>query len=143
MNYGADLQAVTYEGLNLLHISARLRQPNIVGLLIEKLSTSDVLSLLNSVDDYGRTPLHYACRSGRPETVAILLDSGADVNISDKKNLAPLHACAEIEEEKLLWSMKPTGTTRACGILINEKALFFYICKDYCDWNLNLLIYIK
>ena len=122
MNYGADLQAVTYEGLNLLHISARLRQPNIVGLLIEKLSTSDVLSLLNSVDDYGRTPLHYACRSGRPETVAILLDSGADVNISDKKNLAPLHACAEIEEEKLLWSMKPTGTTRACGILINEKA---------------------
>ena len=121
MNYGADIRAVTYEGLNLLHISARLRQPNIVGLLIEKLRISDGLGLLNSIDDYGRTPLHYACRSGRPETVAILLEAGADVNVLDKKNLTPLHACAEFEEEKLLWSMKPTGTTRACGILINEK----------------------
>ncbi|KAK0099478.1 hypothetical protein ONS96_008315 [Cadophora gregata f. sp. sojae] len=122
LNHGADIQAVTYEGLNLLHVSARTRQPNIVGLLIERLRESDGLSLLNAVDYSGRTTLHYACRSGRPETVSLLLNSGADVSIMDKELLTPLHACAEFEEEQVLWSTHPTGWTRACGILINDKS---------------------
>ncbi|KAH7419632.1 ankyrin repeat-containing domain protein [Cadophora sp. MPI-SDFR-AT-0126] len=122
MNHGADVRAVTYEGLNLLHISSRARQSNIVGLLIEKLVASSEERLLNGVDDDGRTPLHYACRSGRPETVSLLLKAGADVSIMDKKGLTPLHACAEFEEEKILWATKPTGTTRAYGILLADKS---------------------
>ncbi|EGR51086.1 uncharacterized protein TRIREDRAFT_104180 [Trichoderma reesei QM6a] len=45
------------------------------------------------------TPLYYACRSGRPELVSLLLDAGADVHIG---NL--LGACLEFEEECALWN---------------------------------------
>ncbi|KAL7807629.1 ankyrin [Trichoderma gracile] len=45
------------------------------------------------------TPLYYACRSGRPELVSLLLEAGADVHIG---NL--LGACLEFEEECALWN---------------------------------------
>ncbi|RWA09204.1 hypothetical protein EKO27_g5912 [Xylaria grammica] len=46
----------------------------------------------------GWTPLHYACRSGRPEIVALLLQAGADVDAN-----SIFKACAEFEEEQSLW----------------------------------------
>ncbi|KAL2064482.1 hypothetical protein VTL71DRAFT_4976 [Oculimacula yallundae] len=121
INHGADVRSVTHEGLNLLHIAARARQSNIVGLVVDKLHANNGLDLLNGVDENGCTPLHYACRSGRPETVSILLNARADVGILDKNSRTPLHACAEFEEEKKLWSTSSSPTARACGILLNDK----------------------
>ncbi|KAG4439135.1 hypothetical protein IFR05_005372 [Cadophora sp. M221] len=122
IDHGADIRSVTNDGPNILHIAARTRQSNIVGLVNDILLAANGPSLLDSVDANGCTPLHYACRSGRPETVAILLKAGADVSILDKQNQAPLHACSEFEEEKKLWSTIPTQSPRACGILIADNS---------------------
>jgi ankyrin repeat protein len=125
---GADPTCSTHKGITPLHLAAWSRQSNIVGVLLEALHlkshTSDVKSNI-SVDAYelptppriwshkrwsqppigidvldhrGLTPLAYACRSGRPETVALLLQAGADVNIE-----ATIKACVQFDNEQELW----------------------------------------
>ncbi|KAL7942611.1 putative ankyrin repeat protein [Trichoderma barbatum] len=49
------------------------------------------------------TPLYYACKSGRPETVSLLLEAGADVKIGNV-----FQACLEFEEECDLWKQPQT-----------------------------------
>lgn len=41
------------------------------------------LSLINIQDEAGRSPLHYAAMSGRPQLVSLLIERGADVSASD------------------------------------------------------------
>ncbi|KAL6835448.1 ankyrin repeat-containing domain protein [Trichoderma camerunense] len=81
---GANAAAVTLEGMTPLHLAART---------FEKDGSSNVSTLVNHRDNSGRTALHYACRSGRPEAVAFLLASGADVNIRAKDGMTPLQEC--------------------------------------------------
>lgn len=47
------------------------------------------------VDDYGRTPLHYAAAEGRVEEVFRLLAEGADANAQDDNGWSPLHFAAQ------------------------------------------------
>ncbi|KAL4983219.1 ankyrin repeat-containing domain protein [Aspergillus falconensis] len=100
---GADPTSTTKEGLNLLHIASRSRQTNIVGLLLEHYMSTSRLSLVNAPCKIGRTPLHDACRSGRLETVKLLLKAGADVNAEDAKQKRVLDACVEFTAEEKLW----------------------------------------
>ncbi|CZR68979.1 uncharacterized protein PAC_18880 [Phialocephala subalpina] len=104
LNEGADLAVFTLEGLSPLHVAARSRQTNVVGLLVEEYIKREQAQIIDQRDIEGRTALHYAARSGRSETVAILLSLGAsNVNIEDNKGLTPLDVCSEIRDEDLLW----------------------------------------
>jgi len=47
------------------------------------------------VDEYGRTPLHYAAAEARPEEVTKLIAAGADVNAQDDNGWSPLHFAAQ------------------------------------------------
>lgn len=117
---GADPAGATHEGLTPLHLAARARESNVVGMLISDLTksrdTEDQIAkgvqLLNAKDKSGRSPLHYACRSGRYETVALLLDAGANSDSVDHDGKTLLDACAEFEDEERLWSegWKPAYT---------------------------------
>ena len=44
---------------------------------------------VNSVDKYGRTPLHYACINGCPKVVDLLVRSGADASARDFNRNVP------------------------------------------------------
>ncbi|KAL4951168.1 ankyrin repeat-containing domain protein [Aspergillus filifer] len=105
---GADTTAFTKDGRNLLHIASTARQSNIVGLLLEHYASIDRMNLINTQCKNGLTPLHEACRSGRIETVSLLLDAGADVHDAeirdiDGEGLRPLDACLEFGGELALW----------------------------------------
>lgn len=107
LNEGADLGVFTLEGLSPLHVAARSRQTNVVGLLVEEYLKRGHTQIIDQRDIEGRTALHYAARSGRSETVTILLSLGAaNVNIKDNKGLAPLDVCSEIRDEDLLWKSR-------------------------------------
>ncbi|KAL4772881.1 ankyrin repeat-containing domain protein [Aspergillus nidulans var. acristatus] len=119
---GAVPTSTTKEGLNLLHIASRARQSNIVGLLLEHYKSTGQIALVNAHCKIGRAPLHDACRSGRLETVALLLQAGADVNAEDAKQKRVLDACAEFTAEEKLWeftedSMNLFHTLQTGGVL--------------------------
>ena len=46
---------------------------------------------INQTDKYGKTPLHYAAKSGCKDIVELLLSQGVDVNILDQHHETPLH----------------------------------------------------
>lgn len=102
---GATLGVLTEDSQNVLHISSRARQSNIVGLVLDQPGSLD----LDQIDRFGRTPLHYACSSGEPESVALLLKHGANVHAIDSKNRTPLHACAETTAEQDIWDSHRWG----------------------------------
>ncbi|KAL5334109.1 ankyrin repeat-containing domain protein [Aspergillus crustosus] len=79
-----DINIADYdgEGRNLLYIAATARQSNIIGLLLDHYETTNKIFLMvNARCKRGRTPLHDACQSGRLESVALLLDAGAEANL--------------------------------------------------------------
>ncbi|KAK3986085.1 ankyrin-2 [Cladorrhinum sp. PSN332] len=104
MAAGADIYAATHDGLTPLHLAAKARQSNIVALLLAGIATGKYggpahqRQAINAVDSLYRSPLYYACMSGRPETVDLLLRAGARV----RHNL--LDACAMFEVEDRLWT---------------------------------------
>ncbi|KAJ4854858.1 ankyrin repeats (many copies) domain-containing protein [Trichoderma breve] len=124
---GANPLVSTHEGLTPLHLAARGRDSNNVGLLLDALrkrqqglpdiditqsgqANSSTLSKMNdrravmgvnakvTTDSDAYTPLYYACRSGRPETVSLLLEAGADAKLK-----GIFEGCLEFEEECERW----------------------------------------
>lgn len=66
----------------------------IVGNSEEKTSSSDCNSLYKSRDiSEGCSLLHVACQNADIGTVELLLQYGANINISDSKGRTPLHYC--------------------------------------------------
>ncbi|OQE46299.1 hypothetical protein PENCOP_c001G00147 [Penicillium coprophilum] len=123
---GADPTSSTKDGRNLLHIASTARQSNSVGLILDHYNSKQLALMLNARSEDGRTPLHVACRSGRLETVNLLLAYGADITIEDKKNCTPLDACAESIMEEQLWQgaddQENTMNTRsAAGVLAEDS----------------------
>jgi ankyrin repeat protein len=49
------------------------------------------------VDEYGRTPLHYACNDGNAALCAELLAAGASANAPDDNGWVPLHFAAQAQ----------------------------------------------
>jgi ankyrin repeat protein len=101
---GADVNAKSFKLESPLHCAARGRQPGIISMILH-LSTERGLNVnIDAQDESGRTPLHYACKSGRPESVQILISAGADVHKVDESRATMLMVCAEYEDEKARWN---------------------------------------
>jgi ankyrin repeat protein len=124
---GASTTAVTRDGRNLLHIASTARQSNIVGLLLDHYPSAIQPSMVNAPCNRGRTPLHEAARSGRLETVALLLDAGANASATDTDSKDILYACSEFNKERELWrygdeTQNIFGKLAAAGVLGSDDS---------------------
>lgn len=121
---GADPFVSTKDGMNALHIASRCRRSNILGRILfwmKDLDLSRAIESANQKDLAEHTPLHYASRSGRPESVALLLQAGAEVELSFNKSrriqigepwFPPILQYAFFQQEQSLW-----------GVCTNEQNL--------------------
>ena len=121
---GSDITARTYnKWQNPLHLAASADQSNALGLLLETYaSTRQTGVVINQQDEDGRTPLHYACASGRTESVKLLLQAGGDVTIGDKMGWSPLHMCVEITRKRAS-SRYCSGLNYQAGIISEQETL--------------------
>ena len=84
--FGANLEAVTNNGKNIMHLAAESNQPTmLIYLLLNEAQD------ISSVDENGSTPLHWACYYGAEESVNYLLSLNVDINAQDKEKFTPLH----------------------------------------------------
>jgi ankyrin repeat protein len=124
---GASPTESTYEGITPLHVAARFRQPNITGMLLEKIRESHdpqaLAAHLNAARRQEPSALHLACRSGCPETVALLLAAGADPNLQDRSRdkSTPLRWIAQYEDEEALWRVKEEVSWTSFGVKIADS----------------------
>ncbi|KAF7551279.1 hypothetical protein G7Z17_g5140 [Cylindrodendrum hubeiense] len=133
---GADPFVSTKEGMNSLHIASRCRRSNAIGRLLEwmtKLDSSRVKESVNQKDISEHTPLQYACRSGRTESVALLLEVGAEIEprysdcLEEQPGtpwLPPIFQCAFFKQEEHLWGVKSSDKNGlgASALTINDKS---------------------
>ncbi|KAL9246345.1 hypothetical protein vseg_019892 [Gypsophila vaccaria] len=77
---------------SLLHVASSFSHPHVVKILAE----ADALAgkMINSKDEEGWAPLHFAASIGNPKIVEILLSKGADVNMKNDGGRIPLHYAA-------------------------------------------------
>ena len=83
---GAEVEVSNNRGLNVLHMAAQGNQPGALVYFKE-----NFLLNIQSVDDLGSTPLHWACYTGSELSVLFLLSWNMNVNAQDREGLTPLH----------------------------------------------------
>lgn len=68
----------------------------------EKEFLSNLNYFVNYKNVLGETPIHKACRLGKLETVKILVQHGADVNIINNKGLSSLDIAMEEKNNEII-----------------------------------------
>ncbi|XP_065676919.1 transient receptor potential cation channel subfamily A member 1 isoform X3 [Hydra vulgaris] len=85
LNLGACIDAKCHESLTPLHLAAKNGHFRIVQLLL-----SNVLSIVNDVDDSSNTPLHLAAMEGHVKIVEMLIEVGSAVHTRNANQMTPL-----------------------------------------------------
>ncbi|TGO27127.1 hypothetical protein BPAE_0047g00430 [Botrytis paeoniae] len=109
---GADLNAKSFNRRTPLHCAARGRQCGVLSMLLNHAQRTGSTIDINAQDSDGMTPLHFACISGRPESVSILISAGADIEKKTRQETSgttPLMACAMFLEEDMMWKLLQKG----------------------------------
>ncbi|KAJ4258844.1 hypothetical protein NW762_007931 [Fusarium torreyae] len=104
VNAGADVNFLTSDSQHVLHVACRARKASIVGQILELSKTMDIH--LDRQDWFKKTPLFYACCSGEPESVAFLIEYGADGYHTASDGLTLFHACADVGTEQNMWNAR-------------------------------------
>lgn len=94
LDHGADLNAVTPEGANALHLAASAGRIELCKFLLSKGIAVDVKSKA------GTTPLFGAVVAGSTELVGLLLAKGADVNAVSAEGQTPLDIAAILVNDR-------------------------------------------
>ena len=76
-----------------LHVAAQEGHGDVLATLLEQKN----MSVLDGVDDRGRSPLMYAAASNKTQCVKILLDADADPNHKDDKEIRSVFTTLQLQ----------------------------------------------
>ena len=126
--FGANLEAITNIGKNIMHIAAGSNQPSM--LIYFFLNEAQDIT---SIDENGSTPLHWACYYNAIESVNYLLSLKVDVNAQDKEKYTPLHLAVSNNSINLVKLLLQKGADK--NIINNNNELPIDIArkKNYTE----------
>ncbi|OJI96951.1 hypothetical protein ASPVEDRAFT_158864, partial [Aspergillus versicolor CBS 583.65] len=112
---GADVNARDLRQRNVLHNLAADKMcdwgEDVIRLLLETVCEVDAR------DELGRSPLHWACATGKESIISLLLRHGADVNARSDGGWTPLHNACDRGSESIARRLL------AAGAKINSQLL--------------------
>ena len=130
---GAVVEMVTNRGKNVMHLAAEGNQPSIMYYFIAY-QAQDIIS----IDDYGSTPLHWACYAGAEEAVLFLLSLKANIDAKDKEGITPLNLAVQSKREKIVKLLLQRGADKTIDNNRHETPLDVAVKKNYFEM-INLL----
>ena len=104
INDGTDLCVTDDHGNNALHWSASRGFSSIISTILAV--SSDKRPDINSINNFGMTPLHEACRSEHEITVGLLYSEGASMDIIDEYGNLPMDYISEKNKQQFLQTME-------------------------------------
>lgn len=131
---GANLDAVTNTGKNIMHISSGSNQPSmLIHLFLNEAQD------ISSVDENGSTPLHWACYYSAEESVNYLLSLKVDIDAQDKEKFTPLHLSVSNNSIKIVRLLLQKGANKNIVNNYNELPIDIAKKKNYTE-IVNILI---
>lgn len=107
---GANLLSVAINGMTALSVAVQAGSYKTVKFILDYLKANNLiglkqlLSVKRKEGNTGDTPLHIAVRSGRTDTVQMLLDAGASLAASNNAGEKPFNLVRTLEMQLLLQS---------------------------------------
>ena len=128
----ADVNAVSYNGLNMLHKGAQGDSPNSIVYFNKKYKID-----LASTNHDKLTALHFAAISGQDNSVIYLLNLGLNPNLQDIHGNTPLHYAVKYSQIRIIKKLIQNGADKnilnkkklSPAILARESPELFYIFK--------------
>ena len=106
INYGADINAITYNKLDVIHYAAQGNQPN--SLVYFYIFHRNKINL-EKKDKFGSTPLHWASYSSAAEMAMYLIYFNANINQQDDNGNTPLHIAVIKNNYKMVQKLLQKG----------------------------------
>eukprot|EP01125_Pyxidicula_operculata_P022924 TRINITY_DN9688_c0_g1_i1.p1 TRINITY_DN9688_c0_g1~~TRINITY_DN9688_c0_g1_i1.p1 ORF type:complete len:361 (+),score=81.08 TRINITY_DN9688_c0_g1_i1:145-1227(+) len=100
----ADIHLKTKnKGLTCLHLASMSNSLRVLKfILMELYSDTQVIPLIDQVNDWGESALHLAAAAGNVEVIEILISKGANADIYDKWKRLPLTVAKENGDSKII-----------------------------------------
>jgi ankyrin repeat protein len=103
---------------------------------------------INSVNDFGQTPLHRAVLASKSDVALRLIEAGADVSLMTSSNMTPLHLAAQTGDVKVAEALirrganinavcAQFGTPIYYAVLKNKTDMVRYLIQGNADCNIK------
>jgi len=103
----ADVHALSYNGLNMLHKGSQGNSPNSIIFFNKKYNID-----ISSVNNDGLNALHFAAISGMDNSVIYLLNMGLDPNSQDFQGNTPLHYAVKYNQIRIIKKLLQNGADK-------------------------------
>ncbi|KAH9280106.1 Ankyrin-2 [Echinococcus granulosus] len=126
LNSNVDINAVSSNGLNALHLASKEGHLPVVRLLLDHHATIDAKT------NRGNTALHIASLAGRSEIVRLLVERGADVNAKSQNGFTPLYMAAQENHTEIVEYLLNKGADQALATDdgFTPLAVALQLCHD-------------
>ena len=126
VNYGADINIISNNGLNVLHLATQGNQTTPLYYFIHKYKMN-----INSIDNLGNSCLHWACFYHNDNALNfLLLCNKININIRNKNGFTPLHFCVLGNNIKAIKKLITAGADISIKNNENETCINLCIKKN-------------